>query len=187
MDSLGEFAARGFAQAVSLDEFTTVLLRADTTGESYALAPRPASYEDFEYICDATAARHGTTLAVDEIDLWLPHNATMPPQGVLNMALAGGHYEQTLMCVTHRPVTIHKSIKSQAILWVFPMVDDRDCETVLRDTRRLRHPEGVDPADLDILRVNEQDWIEAVQIARVTTTSVQLLDFDLDTGVLVES
>jgi hypothetical protein len=187
VDSLGEFAAKGFAQAVTLDEFTETLLRADATGESYALAPRPSSYEDFEYICDGTAARHGTTLAIDEIDLWLPHNASMPPQGVLNMSLAGGHYDQTLMCVTHRPVTIHKSIKSQAVLWVFPMVDDTDCATVLKDTRRLRHPAGIDPADLDILRVDERDWIEAVQIARVNTTSVQLLDFDIISGVLTES
>lgn len=183
VDSLGEFAARGFAQAVTLDEYTHIL----TTRDTYRVAVRPYDFESFTYICDGAAARHDVTLAIDEIDLWLPHNAMMPPQGVLNMSLTGGHYGQTLVCVTHRPVCIHKAIKSQAVLWVFPMVDAVDCKTVLGDTRRLSCPEGIDPSQLQILRSDERGWIEAVEVARVDTTDVQLLSFDIRSGALTSN
>jgi hypothetical protein len=187
VDTVGEFAARGFADRVSLDEYTDILLHSDATGAGFCVAARPEDFDDFAYICDGAAARPDVTLAIDEIDMWLPHNSMMPPRGVLNIATAGAHHGQSLLCVTHRPVSIHKSIKSQAVLWIFPVVDDTDRSTVLRDTRRLNHPQGVDPAQLEILRTNDTGWIEAVQIARVDTSDVQLLDFDLHTGSLTES
>lgn len=183
VDTLGELAARQFAHYATLDTFTATLL----TEERYAVAVQPSDFEDFQYVCDGAAARRDVTLAIDEIDMWLPHNAMLPPQGVLNIALTGGHFGQSLIAVTHRPVTIHKSIMSQGTLWIFPMVDVRDCETVRNNTRRLSCPSGIDPSELEILRTDERGWIEAVQIARVTPTDVQVLAFDLQTGKLTEA
>ena len=173
-------AAKGFARGVDIDEFTHTLL----TKDSYSIAVRPEDFEEFEYICDGAAARPDVTLAIDEIDLWLPNPNMVPPRGVMNMSLTGGHHNQTLICVTHRPVAIHKSVFTQAVVWVFPMFDATDRKTVIDHTRRLSHPEGVDPGKLEILDTNERGWIKRVEVARVDVSDVKLCTFDIDSGVL---
>lgn len=180
VDTLGEFAQRGFSHGVSVDEFRQILL----THDAYNVAVYPNGFDQLEYVCDAAAARRDITLAIDEMDVWCPSSVHTPPQSVLNMSLTGGHYNQTLMVITHRPAAIHHSIWSQGVIWVFPGYDARDCETIVRNTRRPNCLEGVDPSDLQPTRVDMRGWIEAVEVARVSPTEVQILEFDLQTGIL---
>lgn len=182
VDTLGELSAKGLVKGVTADTFKETLLN----HPSYAVGIYPEYEELFEWVCDAAAAREDITLAIDEIDMWLPSAVHAPPQSLLNMSLTGGHYAQTLICVTHRPVSIHHSIMSQGVLWVFPMFDTGDRKKVIDYTSRPNCPGGIDPADLEVLDRNEHGWIQAVQVARVSHEEVKVLAFDLRTGSLTE-
>jgi len=182
VDTLGEFAQRGFARGVIVEEFRQILL----TQDSYQIAVYPEGEDQFAYVCEAAAARRDITLAIDELDAWCPTATHLPPRAVLNMALTGGHYNQTLIVITHRPASIHHSIWSQGVIWVFPMFDANDCATVVKHTRRPNLLEGVDPSGLQPTRTNYAGWIEAVELARVSPTDAMLIEFDLQTGILVE-
>lgn len=180
LDTLNELSSRGFVRGVDADEFQSTLLNQ----ERYAVGIFPGDFERFAWVCEACAARRDITLAIDELDVWCPTTAHLPPQPLLNMSLTGGHYGQTLICITHRPVSIHHSILSQGILWVFPMFDANDRKTVMRHTTREGWPKGFDPVTLRTLRTNEQGHIKAVEVARITPTDVMVCAFDLESGEL---
>ena len=180
VDSLGELSRKGFVQGVTPDEFGRIL----TERETYAVGVYPDSDETFEWVCDAAAARSDITLAIDELDRWLPTTSHLPPQSLLDMSLTGGHYGQHLICIVHRPAGIHHAILSQSTVWVFPMFDANDRRTVQKHTARPNNPAGVDPGELAILESDERGWTQRVEVARVSHTEVQHLAFDLRTGVL---
>lgn len=180
IDSLGELARLGFVQGVDAETFRQTLL----TRATYRIGIYPRDEAIFEWVCGAVAARHDITLAIEELDRWFPNTASQPPQELLDIALVGRHYGQSLVCVVHRPVTIHHSILSQAILWVFPMIDANDRRTVQMHSRRTNAPDGLDPGDLQVVETDVKGNVLVTEVARVSLVDVQILHFDLRTGSL---
>lgn len=175
IDTLRELQQRGDVQAVTLEQMRDAMLKA----ESYSLGVYPQGQDQFEYVCDAVAARRDITLAIDEMDAWFPTSTHLPPQSLLNLSLTGGHYGQQLICITHRPSAIHHSIMSQGILWIFPMYDANDCKSVMSHTRRPGYPQGIDPQEIQPTELDSNGWIVATHVARVSPVDVQVLEFNV--------
>jgi hypothetical protein len=175
IDTLRELQQRGDVQAVTLDEMREAMLRLD----SYTLGVYPEGQEQFDYVCEAVAARRDITLAIDEMDAWFPTSTHLPPQSLLNLSLTGGHYGQQLICITHRPSAIHHSIMSQGVLWIFPMYDANDCKSVMSHTRRPGYPQGIDPQEIQPTELDANGWIVATHVARVSPVDVQVLEFNV--------
>lgn len=180
VDTLGELSRMGFVEGVDIEGFRDALL----SRASYAVGIYPRTEETFGWVCDACAARSNITLAVEELDRWCPTTAHAPPESLVHMALVGGHYGQSLYCVVHRPVAIHHSILSQAILWAFPMIDSNDRRTVMMHSRRTNAPDGLDPGNLQVVESDERGYVQVTEVARIGHGDVQVLHFDLRTGSL---
>lgn len=175
IDTLRELQQRGVVEAVTIDEMRHRML----TTDCYHLGVYPEGDEQFAYICEAVASRNDITLAIDEMDAWFPTSTHLPPQALLNIALTGGHYDQVLICITHRPSAIHHSIMSQGTLWIFPMYDANDCKSVMAHTRRPGNPSGLDPQTIQPIEMDHRGWTQVTELAKVTPTNIEMLEFDL--------
>lgn len=180
IDTLRELQQKGHVQSVTLDEMREIML----TKDSYRLGVYPEGEDQFDYVCEAVAARNDITLAIDEMDAWFPTSTHLPPQSLLNISLTGGHYGQELICITHRPSAIHHSIMSQGVLWIFPMYDANDCKSVMSHTRRPGNPNGINPQDVQPTELDGRGWIVATNVARVSQTDIQVLEFNVREGKL---
>lgn len=179
IDTLGELSFDGFVEGVSPEEFRRVLLQSNT----YHVGIAPHDADVLDWASQACAARRNITLAVDELDLWYPTAVSLPNHAINNIALTGRHYEQSFIGVVHRPSCVHHNILSQCTMWVFPMIDALDCQTVLRYSKRLNAPLGCDPSSLRVLEYSGQHVVRT-EVARVGREGLQVLDFNLVTGEL---
>lgn len=181
IDTLGEWSRKGIVEGVSPEVFCRVLL----SSESYRVGIYPPDERIFDWACEACAARSNITLAIEEMDRWYPTTVNLPNQAILDMALIGRHYGQSLIGIVHRPSCIHHSILSQSILWCFPMIDALDRKTVADHSRRMNAPRGVDPGELQVTEYSPEGYVLKTQVARVGRETVHVLEFDLKTGELV--
>ena len=64
------------------------------------------------------------------------------------------------------------------------MYDANDCKSVMAHTRRPEYPRGVDPQDIQPTLLDDRGWIVATNIAKVTPTDVQIMEFNVREGRL---
>jgi len=178
VDTGGELTMRGCAPGVSLDDFANILL----TRETYRVAVQPSHVEEMEWVADACAARRDVVLYIDELDVWYPSYASLPCEGLRNMALTGRHYDQTVILVTHRPQNIHPILLSQSVLHVFPMTDARDRAAVRRHSTRPDLPGGLDPGALRVMERDAEGRTTLTEGARVDRHKVQVYTMRMPSG-----
>ena len=184
VDTLNELSMEGYVQGVDAHQLTQIMLNQS----EYKIGIAPDDHDMLEYVCDAVAAREDISLVIDELDTWFPDSKTPPPDALVKIAMNGRHFDQDLFCITHRPVGIHRNIKSQAVFWIFPTLDETDCATIQKATRRPNLPQGIEPHMLQPTEVEQSTGhVLRTQVGRVSRTEAQILEFDLVTGKLYDS
>lgn len=178
IDTLGEHVEDGYVKPAETPEaFRRVLLEADPA-KPFRVGFYPGSEDEFEWAVQAVAARRGLALFIDEIDFWYEDSRTTPGQPLRNMVRYGRHDDQRLVVVARRPAAVHRSITSQAVLWVFPgITEPRDVDYIERYAPEL------DMATLAV-RQTQGDYKIETDVARVEDGKVTIWRFNLVTGVL---
>jgi energy-coupling factor transporter ATP-binding protein EcfA2 len=175
VDTLSEFD--DIARRVRGDEFRSILL---SNPDVFRLAYAPPCPAAFEWGVEACAARPKIALAVDELDFWIPSAVHELPPAIFSILMQGRHFEQRAYFCAHRPGDVSPRLRSQAIVWGFPMHELRDRKFFVEST-------GFDPSTLQIIEEDAEEHIIKTELVRVERGRAELFTFDLVSGVLSPS